>query len=168
MAWFAIPESQAAIKARRPALMLYGPLYAHEAALAEANAAGCSVECIANRTNGTGIDAGDIEAVRALWIATDLEDARFTREQVDAVRPKPHLIVEACAGEFSLFWVMQEGECSLKDFAPALRHITLQLKSSRSVLHIEQRFRIPGFHSWRDELKPFQSEIILDRTRGQA
>ena len=168
MAWVAIAESPAATKARVPSLFLFGPLFEHEAALAEANAAGCSVECVVNQTNGAGIEAADVEAVRALWICTDSEDARFTREQVGAVRPKPHLITEVCRGQFNLFWAMQPGECSLKDFAPALRHITLRLKSSRSVLHIEQRSRVPGFYSWRDESKPFQSEIILDRTRGQA
>lgn len=167
MAGITIAESKAAIVARIPSLTLYGPLHEHDAALIEANEQGCSIECIVNRTNGTGTAAGDIEAVRALWIATDSEDARFTRGQVDAVRPRPHLIAEVCRGEFNLFWIMQDGECSLGDFAPVLRRLALHFKSSRRVLHLEQRFRVPGFWSWRESV-PFQSEIVLDLSRVQA
>lgn len=165
MAWSAIQERQGVVE-RTPSLFLYGPLHEHEAALIEANERGCSIECIINETNGTGTTASDIKAVRALWITTDREQARFTREMVDAIRPQPDLITEISPAVFNLFWTMAPGDCSISDFYPVLLHMSRQLKSSQKVLHIEQRFRVPGFCSWPDALKLFPVEIISDRSRG--
>lgn len=166
LAWSAINERQGG--ERRKSLFLFGPLHEHEAALIEANEQGSSIECIINSTDGAGMTAGDVLGVRALWICTDSERARFTREQVDAVRPEPDLITQARAGEFNLFWTFGSGECSPQDFAQVMRKLALHFKSSHQVIHLEQRLRVPGFWAWPAGSLPFQVEIVSDRSRGQA
>lgn len=170
MAWVVPPKRGVQVAP----LFLYGPLGEHAAALVQANAEGRSVECIVNRTNGKGVTAGDIEAVRALWISTDSEYARFTQAQVDAVRPKPHLIIEARPGEFDLLWIMREGECPRAEFGSVMHKLAQHFKSSRRVLALEQRFLVPGFWSLgttSTQLQPhsasskrFQAEIVRDRS----
>lgn len=125
----------------RPGLtrILHGTLAQHADTLAGLNARGAGVFVMVNAGNGKGRKAGDVVAVRALFV--DLDGSPLAPVQASPLRP--HCIVESSPGRWHAYWRISD--CTLADF-PGLQKRLAARFAGDPVVHDPPRvMRLPGF-----------------------
>jgi putative DNA primase/helicase len=141
-------------KNRALARILHGTLKEHGATLASLNAQGAGVFVMVNRGDGLGRKAGNVTAVRSLFV--DLDGAPL--EPVLAAGVEPHITIESSPGRFHAYWLVDD--CPLERFTTLQAALATKFNSDPKVKDLPRVMRLPGF--WHQKGEPFQTRILQE------
>lgn len=138
--------------------ILHGNLEQHAGELARLNAAGAGVFVMVNEGDGRGRKAGNVRAVRALFVDLDGEPLA----PVESAALAPHLITQTSPGRFHAYWRVTG--CALGDFTPMQCALAAKFKGDPSVKDLPRVMRLAGF--LHHKAAPFQSRIRTSNERA--
>ena len=125
----------------RQAKILHGTLAQHAEEMAALNRTGASINFMVNHGDGRGRAAGNVLAVRALFV--DLDGAPL--EPVRSGALPPHAIVQSSIGKYHAYWLVDGVE--LADFKPLQQAIAAAFNGDTKVSDLGRVMRLPGsFH----------------------
>lgn len=139
--------------------ILHGSLAQHAEVLAELNSQGASINFMVNQGDGRGRAAGNVIAVRALFV--DLDGAPL--EPVLAASLQPHAIVRSSPGKYHAYWLV-EG-VGLHEFKPLQRAIAKAFGGDIKVSDLGRVMRLPGSSHCKAEPVSCELMELHDRPR---
>lgn len=123
----------------RLARTLYGSYWRNFGTLAKLNAKGAAVCLMVNRGDGKGRKAGNVQAVRALFL--DLDGAPLA--PVLAAPLPPAIVCESSPGKHHAYWPV--ANLPLADFPDAQRALAVQYGGDAIVCDLPRVMRLPGY-----------------------
>lgn len=91
--------------------------------------------------------------VRSLFV--DLDGAPL--EPVTSHQEPPRIVVESSPGKWHAYWPIED--CTLDQFKPAQRRLSLQFNGDKAVCDLARVMRIPGFFHQKGE--PFMTGLVF-------
>ena len=131
---------------------LQGDYWRHFGTLAKLNARGAGVFVMVNRGDGNGRKAGNVQAIRAVFL--DLDGAPLA-PVMDAPIP-PAIVCESSPGKHHAYWPMVE--MPLGDFRNAQQALAAKYGGDASVCDLPRVMRLPGYVHAKGE--PFTSRLL--------
>ncbi|MEJ7746151.1 MAG: DNA-primase RepB domain-containing protein [Luteimonas sp.] len=139
--------------ARDPlARILHGDYWRHAGALAKLNAKGAGVFVMVNRGDGNGRKAGNVQAVRAVFL--DLDGAPLA--PVLAAPIPPAIVCESSPGKHHAYWPI--AGMPLGDFRSAQQALAMQYGGDAAVCDLPRVMRLPGYVHAKGQ--PFTSRLL--------
>ncbi len=138
------------------ARILHGTLEEHAAALTALNDQGAGVFVMVNQGNLQGRKAGNVSAVRALFV--DLDGAPL--EPVKQAALQPHIVVESSHERFHAYWLVKD--CELTQFTPLQAALAAKFDGDIKVKDLPRVMRLPGFLHRKSA--PFQTKEIQTKS----
>lgn len=139
--------------ARDPlARILEGDHWRHVGTLAKLNAQGAGVFVMVNRGDGAGRKAGNVQAIRAVFL--DLDGAPLAPVMNAPILPS--IVCESSPGKHHAYWPV--AEMPLADFPSAQRALAAQYGGDPAVCDLSRVMRLPGYVHAKGE--PFTSRLL--------
>jgi hypothetical protein len=120
--------------------------------LVAANRRGDGIFITVNETDGKGVSAQHIKAVRVLF--ADLDGSPLDPIQQCAL--VPHAVIETSPCKYHAYW--RVADCPLGRFKPLQRAMAERFEGDKSVSDLPRIMRVPGFYHQKSE--PFLSHIL--------
>src|SRR5450755_2673106 len=139
-------------KPDRLARWIHGTLAQHATTLAALNARGAGVFWMVNAGNGSGRSAGNVTAVRALFV--DLDGAPL--EPVRAATLPAHCIVESSPSHWHAYW--RVSDCQRDSFPMLQKALAARFNADAKVCDLPRVMRLPGFDHHKS--RPFRTRIV--------
>ncbi len=139
-------------KKSKLARILHGTLEQHAAVLTALNNQGAGVFIMVNRGDLQGRKAGNVMAVRALFV--DLDGSPL--EPIMQASLEPHIIVESSQRRFHAYWLTKD--CELEQFSPLQAALAAKFDGDIVVKDLPRVMRLPGFLHRKGA--PFQTKVI--------
>lgn len=157
MTWQTFDDCQADGHKKRGWLskIIHGTLEECWSELVAANKSGAGVYAMVNTGDGKGRAAGNVKAVRALFVDDDRG-----RVAVDALSLTPSMVVQSAHGPHC-YWRLEDG-VKLSSFTPGQQALIGKLNTDKSIHDLPRVMRVPGFLHLKDPTKPFQVSLRYD------
>jgi hypothetical protein len=134
------------------ARILQGDYWRNVGTLAKLNAQGAGVCVMVNRGDGNGRKAGNVQAIRAVFL--DLDGAPLA--PVMAAPIPPAIVCESSPGKHHAYWPV--AEMPLADFRNAQQTLATQYGGDPAVCDLPRVMRLPGYVHAKGE--PFTSRLL--------
>jgi hypothetical protein len=116
------------------------------------NKKGKAITVMVNAGDGKGRRAGNVTAVRALFV--DLDGAPLSRVLTAAL--PPHMVIETSPGKYHAYWCVDG--ISLNEFTALQRQLAARFGGDPAVSDLSRCMRVPGFLHQKRE--PFRSRLV--------
>ena len=130
-----------------------GTLDQHIGELLRLNKLGAGIYVTVNETDLKGRSKGNIVRVRAVFQEAD-------RPGVPIPTLAPHIVVQTSPGKFHRYWLTDENESALGQFAGVMRTMVEQYGSDPNAQDLSRVLRLPGFFHLKDSVNPFLVSVM--------
>ena len=133
--------------------VFHGKLNQHFDELLRLNKLGAGIYVTVNETDLKGRSKGNIVRVRAVFQEAD-------RPGVPIPTLAPNMVVQTSPGKFHRYWVTDESENALGQFAGVMRTMVEQYGSDPNAKDLSRVLRLPGFFHLKDPANPFLVSVV--------
>ena len=130
-----------------------GKLDQHIDDLLRLSSLGAGVFVTVNETDLKGRTKDNIVRVRVVFQEAD-------RPGVPIPPLAPHIVVQTSPGKFHRYWLTDESESALGQFADVMRTMVDQYGSDPNAQDLSRVLRLPGFFHLKDSANPFLVSVI--------
>jgi len=147
------------IKAGSPTHNLHGTIINLEPQLKQLNESGYNIFITVNQSNGKGVKASNINAIRSFVLDFDNAEADNLKV-INSLPLTPSITVETSPNKFHAWFILNENDPRTELFKPIQKALATKYDADINVCDLPRVMRLPNFYHRKST--PFLSKIISD------